>query len=391
MFWHIFISKLKEISRNKFTIGWNLLFPIVLASAFYIGFGSTIKGTETVTTVSVALVEESEGYFTDMLENISDEKEDLLDIKRIENYDEAQELLQNGKVDGIYIVDGEDIRLEVTESDIHSTVLSSILKSYINYRGLFEEIIQEETHLLMAGEISQEEFNTKIDSLSSYLDDDVAVIEPYTFKENPISPYMNFYFALVAMACLYGSWLSSDIISGITPTGSEQGKRLGVSPVAKLTIILASSLAGLIVQGICNLLLVLFIEYVLGFTFGTGLLYVLLAVFGASLAGIASGILIGAVFAGKESITTGVSLAYSMTCSFLSGLMVSNMKAIIEKNIPIINKINPAALLTEALYSARTYGIGHDYYTSVLILIIEALIFMIIAGVILRRRDYDYV
>ena len=63
----------------------------------------------------------------------------------------------------------------------------------------------------------------------------------YTFKENPVSQYMSFFFSLVAMACLYGSWLSSDIINGITPTGSEQGKRLGVSHVAKSKIIIASS------------------------------------------------------------------------------------------------------------------------------------------------------
>ena len=391
MFWHIFISKLKEISRNKSSIGWNLVFPIMLATAFYIGFGNTIKGTESISTVSVAVVEESEGYFTDMLENISEEKEDLLNITYAENYDQAGDLLQNGKVDGIYIINGEDIRMEVTESDIHSTVLSSILKSYINYRGIIEDIIEEETHLLMAGEISQEEFDEKINSLTAYFEDDTAVIEPYAFKENPISPYMSYFFALVAMACLYGSWLSSDIISGIAPTGSEQGKRLGVSPVSKFTIILASSLAGLIVQGICNLLLVFFIEYVLGFTFGKNLLYILLAVLGASLTGITSGVLIGAIFAGKESITTGVALAYSMTCSFLSGLMVGNMKAVIEQNAPIINRINPAALLTEALYSAGTYGIGKDYYVSVLILFVESLVFMIIAGILLRRRDYDYV
>jgi ABC-2 type transport system permease protein len=67
------------------------------------------------------------------------------------------------------------------------------------------------------------------------------------------------------------------------------------------------------------------------------------------------------------------------------------MKAVIEQNAPIINRINPAALLTEALYSAGTYGIGKEYYVSVLILFVESLVFMIIAGILLRRRDYDYV
>lgn len=39
MFGRMFIYKLKELVRNRFLIGWNFLFPLVLATAFYLGFG----------------------------------------------------------------------------------------------------------------------------------------------------------------------------------------------------------------------------------------------------------------------------------------------------------------------------------------------------------------
>ena len=42
MFLHIFCYQLKNLFRKKYIIGWNLLFPLVLATAFYIGFGHMV-------------------------------------------------------------------------------------------------------------------------------------------------------------------------------------------------------------------------------------------------------------------------------------------------------------------------------------------------------------
>ena len=41
-------------------------------------------------------------------------------------------------------------------------------------------------------------------------------------------------------------------------------------------------------------------------------------------------------------------LVFSMVCSFLSGLMNNTMKDLVEKNMPVINRINPAALISDA-------------------------------------------
>lgn len=46
MFTHVFLYKLKEMFRMKWCIGWNLVFPIVLATAFYMGFGNFIREGE---------------------------------------------------------------------------------------------------------------------------------------------------------------------------------------------------------------------------------------------------------------------------------------------------------------------------------------------------------
>ena len=37
--------------------------------------------------------------------------------------------------------------------------------------------------------------------------------------------------------------------------------------------------------------------------------------------------------------------------SFLAGMMGGSMKYVIDKNVPIINKINPAAMITDGFYA----------------------------------------
>ena len=48
-------------------------------------------------------------------------------------------------------------------------------------------------------------------------------------------------------------------------------------------------------------------------------------------------------------------LGISMTGSTLAGLMNSKIKFAVDQNMPIINKLNPAALITDAFYCINVY------------------------------------
>ncbi len=53
-----------------------------------------------------------------------------------------------------------------------------------------------------------------------------------------------------------------------------------------------------------------------------------------------------------------------MVSSFLAGLMNGNMKDIVEKSAPIINRINPASLISDAFYCINVYNDTARYYRS---------------------------
>ncbi|MBO6128946.1 MAG: ABC transporter permease, partial [Pseudobutyrivibrio sp.] len=81
-------------------------------------------------------------------------------------------------------------------------------------------------------------------------------------------------------------------------------------------------------------------------------------------------------------------LFFTMICSFFSGLMWGQIKQIIQYNCPIINKINPAALLTNAMYVRSTYGATAEFHQDVLIMCGMIVGCIIVASIFLRRRKY---
>ncbi len=65
------------------------------------------------------------------------------------------------------------------------------------------------------------------------------------------------------------------------------------------------------------------------------------------------------------------------------------MKYIIDKNVPIINKLNPASMITDGLYSLYYYNTLDRYWFNIVSLLIFALIMIGISMFSLRRQKYD--
>ena len=74
---------------------------------------------------------------------------------------------------------------------------------------------------------------------------------------------------------------------------------------------------------------------------------------------------------------------------FLSGMMGITMKYIIDKNVPIINKINPASMITDGFYSLYYYEGLERYIFNIISLLIFSFILLFISYLNLRRQSYD--
>ena len=105
--------------------------------------------------------------------------------------------------------------------------------------------------------------------------------------------------------------------------------------------------------------------------------------------GLCIGILIGC--AGKLSygVKSGIGVLATLFPSFFAGLMFGGMKNVIEQNAPIINRINPASVLSDAFYCISVYDDAARYHRCILILACMCLICIISSFLLIRRERYD--
>lgn len=70
-------------------------------------------------------------------------------------------------------------------------------------------------------------------------------------------------------------------------------------------------------------------------------------------------------------------------------MMGITMKYIVDKNIPIVNKLNPASMITDGFYSLYYYDTLDRFVFNIASLLIFALIMITISYFSLRRQKYD--
>ena len=314
--------------------------------------------------------------FLSVIEELSKETKDhgkILEVTSFDSLEAASDALNKKDIEGIYYQHDDSIEVIVTENGLISTSLSQIVKSYQNYQASFEKILSEKP----------EEIDTLIASINS----NMSFLKKYDFKSG-VSQYMQFFYALLAMSSLFSSWVSTAMMTSLCANLSECGKRFELAPGHKLKAIFAGILAGTLLQTLSNTVVICYVEYCLGLHWGAPIYMVIAITSLASALGISVGTLIGSIFK-KELALSMVPLAFTMTCSFFSGLMMGGIQQIIQNFCPILNKINPATVFTDSLYQLACYGKTSAYYQDLGIMVLMIAICLIISVLILRRRNYD--
>ena len=86
----------------------------------------------------------------------------------------------------------------------------------------------------------------------------------------------------------------------------------------------------------------------------------------------------------KTGILTGVSLLLSM----MSDLMVAGVRDGIEHTVPIINDINPAALIVDSFYALNVYDTYERFAGNLFMLLIVTTILAVVSILLVRRNRY---
>ena len=385
---HNFKYTLKTLFKNKILIFWTFAFPLIMATFFNMAF-KNITNSEKLDIIDIAVVNNEEyqnnEIYRNTLEQLSDSNEDqLFNIVYVDEQ-QAKELLNDNKITG-YIKLEETTKIVFKENGINETILKYVTEEIEEKSIMIKNLSEQE----IEKEIKTGNYNINYDELTNKIKE---LMQTETNIKDVSSKKLDYamieYYTLIAMACLYGGTISMNVINKKLPNMCNIGKRISVSPTKKKTTILSSLISSYITQLIGLALLFIYTIFILKVDYGTNTPLIILLGMVGSLTGLSLGLLIGTIIKKNENIKIGILIGITMLGCFLSGMMGITMKYIIDKKIPLINKLNPAAIITDGFYSLYYYDTLDRYWYNIISLLIISLILILISANSLRRQKYD--
>lgn len=217
-----FLSKI----RNFNIVFWPLVFPLVLGTFFYFAFGNINEADFQTVPVAVVKEDTADTFFLTYLEQVGESNPDLLKQEEMSEK-EALEALQDKKVEGIYYV-GKEPSLTVAGTGIEESILQTVLDSCENTRTTITNIMKKNPEM-------------DIETITNLLSAD-SLVKEVSLGGRTIDGNVQFFYALIAMACLYGSFIGFGSAIGIQANITPLAARRCVTPTHKLKLILTDQL-----------------------------------------------------------------------------------------------------------------------------------------------------
>lgn len=370
---------LLRLMRNKANLFWILVFPIVLGCFFKIAF-SNITASESFHTIPVAVVEGDNAdatAFHTMIEQLSGDSEDAMLSATFCDDKKARTLLEKGKVDGIfYTTDTVELAVnsDLSDASINQSILQSLLTQYYLNRDLIVQILTTNPG--------------NIESLVDSIGQSVDTRKEVSLTRNNIDTYDQYFYNLIAMACLYTAMGGINLAINNSANLSSLAARKNIAPAKRAALIGTELLAIILFESLLNMVSFLFIVTVLGIHMTTHLGLALLTILISTTFSITFGMFLGCVGPKSEGGKTGLMFAVVMPLCFLSGLMMGTMRMVVEKYAPFVNRINPAALISDSFYALNNYDTLTRYTGNILTLLLMTALFLIISILVTRRKTY---
>ncbi|NLC03793.1 MAG: ABC transporter permease [Tissierellia bacterium] len=337
----------KNTFRDMSFTFWGLMYPIILAGFFYVAF-SGITNME-LETINIGI--EETNPVAGILEEI-----DVVNIVILDK-EQVSSSLESETIDGFI---KEDLNIIVLKSGLNQTVI----------KGISDQIVQT----MALGESARN------------IDFQVDYLESKTQQANGL---LVIFYSLIAMVSTYGVFAGIETVVLSQANLSNLGARINTTPIKKSTLLISGMIVGLLINMGANVLLFLFLQYVLKLNLFTNFAYSILFIVLGNIFGISLGLFIGSSNKRSPGVKTMISIIVTLFLSFLSGLMNPGIKVLIEKNAPMLSRLNPIAIITNSLYKINLLENTKNLMPGMIVLLVYSIILMTISYLFLRRSQYD--
>ena len=372
MFSHIFKYRIKSLLRQKSLVFWTMIFPIALATFFSISLGN-VRAIALFAPINVAVVNDTAHLeFIETMKRFSEGDGRFFNLT-LGDEASAISLLKEGDVSG-YIIPGLSPTLVVSRTGMNQSILKSFVDQYSYNAHAMTDILRshpESMQVLMTATIDKANY-----------------VEEVSATDKSTDPSLVYFYALIAMSCLYGSMYGLEEVNRVQANLSTQAARLNVAPVHKLKVFSAGMLAAVVIHYSGLLILLVYMRWVLHVNFGDSTFFVCLILLIGSILGISMGSVISALVKKSEGIKVAVVLFVSMLGAFLAGMMIGDIKYYIAQKLPLLGYLNPANLLSDALYALYYYDSHTRLFINLAGMSVFSLIFCGATYLLIRGRKY---
>ncbi|MDU1052113.1 MAG: ABC transporter permease [Varibaculum cambriense] len=415
---HLIGYNLKLLLSNRTLVFWTLAFPLLLGLLFKGALGDIVN-KEAFDTVPVAVVN-SQVYqdstfkiaFDDLSKKdsspVSSENQPLLKLRMVKTLEEGKQLLEDEEVSGLVEITGTWQAAISRDAKAHLTLASNGVEQTI-LKTILDEITQRTD---MISQLTQREIAENVRAHSPPDFQNIPPGQPPAFDPSQVaasvqeqlaksgftlrdrSPksmdlLMAEFFSLLAMAALYGGMFSMTVMNNAQPPLGVIGRRVAVAPTSKAKLIISGIISSYLLQLVGLILLVAVCHVLFNIDFGPNWALTFLLTSLGALVGLSFGVAISALVPGGENMKIGVLISVTMLGAVLAGMMGGTMRYVVDQKAPLVNKLNPTALITDGFYNLY-YHPGFDgFWQDVTLLLIISAVLLGVSLFVLRKQRYD--
>ncbi|MEE3466806.1 MAG: ABC transporter permease [Eubacterium sp.] len=373
MFWHNLKYEVLTTIRVRDLIMWMMIFPVVLGAFFKIAFGSIYEKDTLFDTIPTAVVEDTKNeVFHSVIDEMEKGDNPLLKVSYLSESD-AMKALENDEVKGILFV-SDKVTLKIKNSGYEQTILKKFAERYMAQESIILNTVATNP--------------MQLETVVKVLSQDMTIKEDRPMTDGNTDPFVTYMYNLIAMVAMFGSVTGLHIAVANQANLSQLGARRNCAPTPKIITVVTGLLGSYLAQAVCVVICVTFQALVLGVDYGTRLPLVYLGGILGGVMGVSIGFFVGSISTWSEGFKVGVVMSVSMVMCFLSGLMFGDIKAILEIHAPIVNDLNPAALVADSFYYLNVDADLSRFFMRILMIVGYAMVFAIGGLFMTRRRRY---
>ena len=248
---HLITYNLRIKLRNFSMVFWPLVFPLILGTFFFFAFGNISEADFETVSVAVVKPETSNPLFLGFLNQIENNTDDLISVSEMPEQ-KALDALKSGKIAGIYYADIQP-SLTVTTNGIPESILQTILDNYESSLTTVRKIFLRHPSGILKG--LEQMMDTR------------ELVQEVSLGGKTIDGNVQFFYALIAMACFYGCFIGFGSAIPLQANLSSLAARRTVTPTHKLKIVLSEQISAFFLGYLDVIILILYLRYVLRLDF----------------------------------------------------------------------------------------------------------------------------